>query len=234
MDELLSIDSGSIGRFFRRWHGTTGSVSQFHLEAAPFVPSQLLEWHAMARLTDGPVTFQDHPIPLPDLMPDSRGMLNFWTENQSGNFWAVALDDEVFQVFTREGEDGNWVETGETLGHFLLHCTVREAVIGSEFKFTTFVDSSEINDAMESFELLKFNALASEEPQVKLWCSKDALARMAPPPTGYTEPGEQLMMITFAASSDPVIERYASRFGLEIPAAAEPSHQEIPYEPPPF
>lgn len=161
-------------------------------------------------------------------------MLNFWTENQSGNFWAVALDDEVFQVFTREGEDGNWVETGETLGHFLLHCTVREAVIGSEFKFTTFVDSSEINDAMESFELLKFNALASEEPQVKLWCSKDALARMAPPPTGYTEPGEQLMMITFAASSDPVIERYASRFGLEIPAAAEPSHQEIPYEPPPF
>ncbi|MFE9457983.1 hypothetical protein [Streptomyces californicus] len=77
-------------------------------------------------------------------------------------------------------------------------------------------------------------ALASEEPHVKLWCSKDALVRMAPPPTGYDSPGEQLWMLTFAAPSDSLIKRYASRFGLEISTEAESAPAELPYEPPPF
>ncbi|MFJ9949372.1 hypothetical protein [Kitasatospora sp. NPDC091207] len=209
-------------------------MSDVHLEVSPDVPAQLRDWHTMAALAGSPVTFQDRPISPQDLAPDSHGMLEFWAENQSGYFWAVDLNDDTLQVFFREDGKGDWTGTGETLGHFLLHCTVREAIIGSSSKFTIFVDSSEINEAMDSFEPLKFEALASEEPQVKLWCSEDAVVRMAPPPTGYAEPGEQLWMLTFAAPSDSCIERYASRFGLEGLAAAEPTRMEIPYEPPPF
>ncbi|WP_405359158.1 hypothetical protein OG535_07930 [Kitasatospora sp. NBC_00085] len=209
-------------------------MSDLHLEVGPYAPSQLLEWHAMAAHAESPVTFQDHPIPLQDLASDSRGMLEFWVENQNGHFWAINLNDGTLQVFSRENGKDDWIATSETLDHFLLHCTVREAIIGSSSKFTIFVNSSEINEALDSFEPLKFEALASEEPQVQLWCSEDALVRMAPPPTGYAEPGEQLWMLTFAAPSDSGIERYASRFGLEGVTATEPTRTEIPYEAPPF
>jgi len=161
-------------------------------------------------------------------------MLEFWVENQNGYFWAVDLEDDRLQVFSREAGRSDWTGTGEVLSDFLLHCTVREAVIGGASKFTTFVDASEINEALESFEPLKFGALGSEEPQVKLWCSEDALVRMAPPPTGYAGPGEHLWMLTFAAPSDSRIERYASRFGFEGLIGAEPARVELPYEPPPF
>ncbi|MGW0999875.1 hypothetical protein ACWD5V_42775 [Streptomyces sp. NPDC002523] len=161
-------------------------------------------------------------------------MLEFWVENQNGHFWAVDLDDDRLQVFSREAGEGGWTGTGEVLGDFLLHCTVREAVIRGASKFTTFVDASEINEALESFEPLKFVALCSEEPQVKLWCSEDALVRMAHPSTGYAGPGKQLWILTFAAPSDSRIERYASRFGLEGLTGAEPARVELPYEPPPF
>ncbi|MCH0563133.1 hypothetical protein [Streptomyces sp. MUM 2J] len=161
-------------------------------------------------------------------------MLEFWVENQNGYFWAVNLDDDRLQVFSRRAGEGDWARSGEFLSEFLLHCTVREAVIGSASKFTTFVDASEASEALESFEPLKFGALDSEEPQVKLWCSEDALVRMAPPPMGYAGPGEQVWMLTFAALSDSAIERYASRFGLESLARAEPARAELPYEPPPF
>ncbi|OEJ35332.1 hypothetical protein BGK67_32180 [Streptomyces subrutilus] len=180
------------------------------------------------------MTFQDRPVAFRDLTPDSLGMLEFWVENQNGYFWAVDLDDDILQVFSREAGGGGWMRTGEVLSDFLLHCTVREAVIGGSSKFTTFVDAAEINKALESFEPLKFVALGSEEPEVKLWCSEDALVRMAPPPTGYAGPGEQLWMLTFAAPSDSRIERYASRFGLENLAKAETARVELPYEPPPF
>ncbi|MET9402762.1 hypothetical protein [Kitasatospora sp. NPDC002965] len=234
MDELLTIDPDSVGRFLRRWYGTVEGVGDLHLGASPHLPSQLLEWHAMAAQIGSPVTFQDHPVSLRDLAPDSRGMLKFWVESQNGHFWAINLDDDTLQVFSREDGRVEWAGTGETLSHFLLHCTVREAIIGSSSKFTVFVNSSEINEAMDSFERLKFEALASEEPQVKLWCNEDSLVRMAPPPTGYAEPGEQLWMLTFATPSDSSIERYASRFGLEGMTTAEPACSEIPYEPPPF
>ncbi len=161
-------------------------------------------------------------------------MLEFWVENQNGYFWAVDLDDDRLQVLSREAGEGDWTGTGEVLGDFLLHCTVREAVIGSASKFTTFVDASEIIEALASFHPLKFVALDSEEPQVKLWCSEDALVRMAPPPTGYAGTGEQLWMLTFAAPSDPPVERYASRFGIRGLTETEPARMELPYEPPPF
>ncbi|MBB4906267.1 hypothetical protein [Actinophytocola algeriensis] len=234
MDELLSIGSGSVGRFLRRWYGNVESVSDVHLDASLHVPAELVEWHAAAALAGVPVTFQDRPVALRDLAPDSRGMLEFWVENQNSYFWAVDLDDDRLQVFSREAREGGWTGTGEVLGEFLLHCTVREAVIGGASKFTTFVDASKIDLALESCEPLKFVALGTEEPQVKLWCSEDALVRMAPPPTGYAGPGERLWMLTFAAPADASIERYASRFGLERLTEAEPARVELPYEPPPF
>ncbi|MFJ8010715.1 hypothetical protein [Streptomyces fagopyri] len=234
MDELLSINLDSVGRFLRRWYGTGESASDVHLDASPYVPAELVEWHRVAALAGGPVTFQDRPVAPQDLVPDARGMLEFWVENQNGYFWAVDLNDDRLQVFSREAGEGDWMRTSEVLSDFLLHCTVREAVIGGASKFTTFVDASETNEALESFEPLNFAALGSEEPQVKLWCSEDALVRMAPPPTGYAGPGEQLWMLTFAAPSNSRIERYASRFGLEGLTGATPARVELPYEPPPF
>ncbi|MEV7087615.1 hypothetical protein AB0O07_17200 [Streptomyces sp. NPDC093085] len=234
MDELLSINSNSVERFLRRWYGTAESVSRVHLDARPYVPAELIEWHMAAALAAGPVTFQDRPVTPRDLVSDSSGMLEFWVENQNGYFWAVDLNDGRLQVFSREAGEGGWTGTSEVLRDFLLHCTVREAVIGGASKFTIFVDASEINEALESFEPLKFAALSSEEPQVRLWCSEDALVRMAPPPTGYAGPGEQLWMLTFAAPSDSRIERYTPRFGLEGLTEAKPARLELPYGPPPF
>lgn len=202
--------------------------------ASPNVPAELVEWHTAAALVGRPVTFQDRPIALQDLAADSRGMLEFWIENQSGCFWAVDLGDARLQVFSREEKDGGWTETGEILSDFLLNCTVREAVIGGAFKFTVLVDASEVNEVLKSFEPLKFEALGSEEPEVKLWCSEDALVRMAPPPAGYSQPDGQLWMLTFAAPSDSSIERYSSRFGLEGFTKSSPARVVPPYEPPPF
>lgn len=234
VDELLSIGSDSVGRFLQRWYGTARSVSNVHLDVIPCVPAELVEWHAATALVGGPVVFQDRPVTPRDLAPDSCGMLEFWAENQNSYFWAVDLDDDTLQVFYREAGGGDWIGTGEILRDFLLHCTVREAVIGGASKFTTFVDASEIEEALDLFEPLMFVALASEEPQVKLWCSEDALVRMAPPPTGYADPDEQLWMLTFAAPSDSHIERYLSRFDLEVLVEDEPARVELPYEPPPF
>ncbi|WP_246127343.1 hypothetical protein [Embleya hyalina] len=234
MDELLSIESDSVRRFLRRWYGTVEVVNDVHLDTSSCVPAELIEWHAAAAHARGPVTFQDRPVAPRDLAPDARGMLEFWVENQNGYFWAIDLNDDALQVFSREAGESGWAGTGEALGDFLLHCTVREAVIGGASKFTNFVDISEVNDALESFEPLKFVALCSEEPQVRLWCSEDALVRMTPPPTGYATPDEGRWMLTFATPSDYSIERYASRFGLKGLAELESARVELPYEPPPF
>lgn len=234
VDELLSVQSESVGRFLRRWYGTAENVLDVSLDVSPYAPAELVQWHTEAALTGGRVTFQDRPVAPRELAPDPHGMLVFWVENQNGYFWAVDLADDRLRVFSRETAAGSWTGSGELLGDFLLHCTVREAVIGGASKFTTFVDASEVKEALESFEPLKFVALDSEEPQVKLWCSKDALVRMAPPPTGYEGPGEQLWMLTFAAPSDSHIEPYASRFGLTVLPEAAPARAELPYEPPPF
>lgn len=161
-------------------------------------------------------------------------MLKFWVENQNGYFWAVDVGDDRLQVFSSQAGESVWTGAGEVLGNFLLHCTVREAVIGGASKFTVFVDASGLQEALESFSPLDFVALCSEEPQVTLWCSEDALVRMAPPPTGYADPGQQLWMLTFAAPSDSCIEQYASRFGLEGLTEVEPAQVELSYEPPPF
>ncbi|MFH9607485.1 hypothetical protein [Streptomyces sp. NPDC017448] len=91
MNELLSIDSDSVGRFLQRWYGTARSVSDVHLEAIPSAPAELVEWHTAAALVGGPVTFQDRPVTPQGLAPDSCGMLEFWAENQNGCFWAVDL-----------------------------------------------------------------------------------------------------------------------------------------------
>ncbi|MEW5531802.1 hypothetical protein [Streptomyces virginiae] len=232
MDELLSITSASVSRFLRRWYGVVDGAGGPQPATSPHVPGELIMWHKAADCVGRPVTFQDRPIALSNLAPDSSGMLEFWVENQNGYSWAVCLADGRRRVFSREGGRVDWVETEEALGDFLLHCTVREALIGSASKFTVFVDSSELDEALESFERLKFVALDSEEPQVELWCSDNALVRMAPPPMGYSTPGQQLLMLTFATPSDSQIERYASRFNLDM--QPEPAHSEPLYEPPPF
>ncbi|MFC4332572.1 hypothetical protein ACFPC0_33365 [Streptomyces andamanensis] len=234
MEELLSIDASSVQRFLRRWYGAAEGASDVLLDINSCAPDQLAAWHTAVALVDGPVTFQDRPVAPGDLEPDCRGMLEFWIENQNSCFWAVDLNDERLQVFIREAGEKDWTGTGEVLGDFLLHCTVREAVIGAVSKLTIFVDTEEADEVLESFQPLKFTALGSEEPQVRLWCSGDALVRMAPPPTGYESPGEQLWMLTFAAPSDMGIERYASRFGHEGVTQAAPARVELPYEPPPF
>ncbi|NMO57750.1 hypothetical protein HH310_42130 [Actinoplanes sp. TBRC 11911] len=234
MDEPRSLVAGGVGQFLRRWYGLVPAASSGAVPVGFAVPSELADWHAVTARATVPVTFQDHPIAFADLSPDPDGMLTFWVENQHGYFWAVDLKDPQRRVFCREVASDEWEPAGEDLRRFLLHGTLREAIFGADKKFTVFVDDSLVDDALESFSVLDFPALAGEEPGTKIWSSVDALARVGAPPAGYDRPGEQLQMITIAVPNDTSIETYGSRFGLEISDEAVTLPVEIPYEPPPF
>ncbi|GGU54475.1 hypothetical protein GCM10010502_00700 [Kitasatospora aureofaciens] len=234
MDELLSIGRDSVNRFLQRWCGSTGVADAIEAGMEPAVPPELAEWHAAVARVGAPVIFQDHPVALPDLAPAADGMLTFWRENQHGYYWAIHAGRSDRQVFCTESGSRDWHSTGQGLGQFLLHCTVREAIIGSKRKFTTFIDKSMSNDALQSFLPLNFSALSSEESETRLWCSADALARLAVPLVGYEQPGEQLWMLTISVQHDSTIQDYASRFGHHVSEDVDPPLLEDLDEPPPF
>ncbi|MET7426675.1 hypothetical protein [Dactylosporangium sp. NPDC005555] len=222
MDDVLPLGAGSVEQFLLRWYGPTGS-SRVGAAAVSFAaPSELIEWHAAAERAGRPVTFQDHPIALGDLSPDPGGMLTFWVENQHVYYWAVNLSDPESRVFCREIGSEEWQFVGEDLGKFLLHCTVREAIIGAARKFTVFVAESSLNDALELFSVLDFAALVSEDPETRIWSSSDALASVTVPPVGYGSPDEQFWMITIAVAADTSVEKYGSRFGLDLSGEIDP------------
>lgn len=233
VNEPMSLGAGTVDQFLLRWYGSVGSPIPSAADVGFSVPSELAEWHVAAARAGVPVTFQDYPIALADLSPDAEGMLPFWVENQHGCFWAVNLQDPESRVFSREFGSDDWQPAGENLGNFLLHCTIREAIVGAARKFTVFVDESVLGDALEPFSVLDFPALANEEPETRIWSSVDALARVAVPPVGYGRPNEKLWMITIAVSSDTSIAKYGSRFGLETPGEDVDPPIDI-YEPPPF
>jgi hypothetical protein len=235
VDELLSLDAGGVDRFLLRWYGPVASSGVGAVATPSFaVPSELTAWHVAAAHAQVPVTFQDHPIALEDLSLNPDGMLPFWVENQHGYYWAVNPKDPESRVFFRESGSTDWKPAGEDLGKFLLHCTIREAIIGAPKKFTVFVADSLLGDALELFSVLDFPALASEEPETRIWSSSDALARVAVPPVGYGRPDEQLWMITVAAAHDTSIKKYGARFGLDVSDEIVPPANAVSEEPPPF
>ncbi|MFJ4006752.1 hypothetical protein ACIPWL_25335 [Streptomyces sp. NPDC090023] len=217
MDELLSIDRDSVRVFLQRWYGFAGSVARETACMESDVPPELAEWYQTSLLTGVPVTFQDHPIDVTALVREADGMLPFWVENQHGFYWAVNPSRDDRQVFCRESGASEWRTTGESLETFLLHCAVREAIIGAEWKFTEFIEESKLQDSLQNFSRLNFVSLASEEPEATLWCGMDSLARLTLPPAGYGRPDEQIWMLTIAASNEANIQKCASRFGQQLP-----------------
>lgn len=162
-------------------------------------------------------------------------MIVFWVENQSGYYWAIDADREERQVFVRECASDEWRDTGESLDRFLLHCTVREALIGTESKFSAVVPDSVLHGALADFSALPFRPFASESPLARLLCSGNALARVAPPPVGYAPADESSWMLTIATARGEGIEEY--RPGLdpyilarpERPQPVEVSFDDLPF-----
>ncbi|MEU4164457.1 hypothetical protein [Actinoplanes sp. NPDC026670] len=219
-----------VREFLRWWYGPVLNPSPGATTADVAVPSELADWHLAAASAGVAVTFQDHPIALAKLAPEPGGMLPFWAENQHGHHWAA---DSGKQVFARESGSEDWLPTGEDLRGFLLHCTIREAIIGAPEKFTVFVPESLLSDALESFEPLDFPALASEEPETRLWAAAGALARVTLPPVGYGHPSEQLWMITVAVPRGADIAGFEARFGVPSSGGgAAPAAGHPPEEPP--
>jgi len=216
MDELLLGGMASTSYFLGRWYGSSEDLGISEITADALAPVELARWHAMVARIGVRVFFQDRPIALQDLERDSSGMLSFWVENQNGYYWAFNPDDSEHLVFFRASGSNTWKQAGETLEGFLLHCTVREAIIGTDRKFTVLVPDSQLVEDLESFSQLSFPALASEEPVTRMWSSDDALVRVAAPPVGYEQPGKQLCMLTFAVPYYGNIEKYASRYGLNL------------------
>jgi hypothetical protein len=234
VDELQPFDAGGVEQFLSRWYGARGNSDDDFTAARSGIPRELAEWHAAVVRTGVPVVFQDYPIALEDLSSGGDGMLPFWAENQHGFYWAVSLGDTESRVFCRESGSEAWIPTGEDLGRFLLHCTIREAVIGAAKKFTVFVDEPLLSDALESFSVLDFPALASEEPETTIWSSVDALARVAVPPVGYGASNEQLWMVTVAVAENASLEKYESRLGVEPLDKMVFRSNDLPDEAPPF
>ncbi|MFD1364965.1 hypothetical protein [Actinoplanes sichuanensis] len=220
-----------VREFLRWWYGPGLDSPAGALTADAAVPPDLAQWHSVAARAGVPVTFQDRPIALTRLSPEPGGMLPFWAENQNGHHWAV---DSRNRVFARESGSEDWLPTGEDLRGFLLHCTIREAIIGAPEKFTVFVPESVLGDALESFEPLGFPALASEEPETRLWAGAGALARVTLPPVGYEHPSEQLWMITVAVPRGADIQGYEARFGVPSSGGVTGPAAGRPPEEPPF
>lgn len=209
----------SIRRFVLRWYGSAGDSASgsSRVGAAAGLPRALVEWHAVASSEGVNITFQDHPIPLSKLRREIGGMLPFWIENQHSVYWAVNTESSTDEVFFRTSGTSSWRSAAESIEEFLLHCTVREAIIGAPWKFTTFVAESDLREAMDEFMSLRFPALASEESATKLFCTNNVLARLTLAPVGYGQPGEEVRMLTIAAPQRSLLEIFADRFDVEIP-----------------
>jgi hypothetical protein len=210
MEELTSPRSDSVQRFLERWYGKIDNGDRPTFVKVEEIPQELLNWHYLARSTGKDVTFQDYPADLTDLHKLNDGMTVIWIENQGTYHWAINLDTKDLKVFYQESASNEWRDTGENLSRFLLHFTVREAIIGAGFKFTAIVPDSPLQGALTAFSQLPFRPAANEDPSTRLLCSHNALARVSPPPVGYDIPGKQSWMITVAATSGIEIQEYAA------------------------
>ncbi|GAA2112040.1 hypothetical protein [Actinomadura alba] len=221
MEELLKPRHDSVQRFLERWYGPASNGGDVIFPRAWEIPREIVDWHKAVASTGMSVTFADYPVALTDLKRSDDGMIVFWVENEKTYYWAIDPDLEEHEVFYRESASDVWRNTGETLGRFLLHCTVHEAIIGTESKFSAVAPpASALQNALTGFSPLPFRPLASEEPSTRLLCSSNALARIAPPPVGYARQGEQSWMLTIATVPGVNIQEY--RMGLEsyIPTGA--------------
>ena len=135
-------------------------------------------------------------------------MIVFWVENQNGYYWAIDANQTEHDVFYRENASSVWRHTGEKLDRFLLHCTVHEAIVRAENKFSAVVPTSSLQGALARFSPLPFRPLAHEDPATELLCSSDALARVAPPPVGYSHPGKPSWLLTIAAPRESSVQKY--------------------------
>ncbi|MFJ5230359.1 hypothetical protein ACIQBJ_10730 [Kitasatospora sp. NPDC088391] len=235
MEELLNPQSGSIRRFLKRWYGLAESGENATSSGAQEIPHEIVDWHEAAASTGVEVTFQDYPVEITNLKRSDDGMIAFWIENQNGYYWAIDPDREEREVFCREDASSSWRNTGEKLDHFLLHCTVREAIIGAESKFSAVVPTSAIRDALAGFSNLPFRPLANENSSTRLLCSSDALARVTPPPVGYSHEGEQSWLLAIAATSESSLRKYRISLECYIPAGAGRPHPiEVSIEDLPF
>lgn len=234
MDELLSIDVGSVRAFVRRWYGPWMESGGPRADAVRHLPDALADWHAVAASARVPITFQDHPIPISDVALEGDGMLPFWVENQNGYRWAVEVKAPGLPVYSQEWGSSGWAWAGEGIERFLVHCTVREAIIGAEQKFTAIVPDSLLVEALESFVSLPFVALASEEPETRVLVCGDALARLTVPPVGYDRAQERSWMLTVAAPDLSGIERHRARLGGDAAHDEGPFPEDVIDEPPPF
>ncbi|MEU4113937.1 hypothetical protein AB0F71_05515 [Kitasatospora sp. NPDC028055] len=235
MEELLNPQSDSIRRFLKRWYGSAASGET----ATPFealeIPHEILDWHQAAASTGVEVAFQDYPVALSDLKRSDDGMIVVWVENQNGYYWAIKSNREDHEVFFREDASSVWRDTGEKLDQFLLHCTVREAIIGAESKFSALVPASAIQDALAGFTPLPYRPLANESPATQLLCSSNALARVATPPVGYSRRGERIWLLTIATAPGSSVRQYRASLERYIPAEAgrprpaEASIEDLPF-----
>lgn len=200
------------------------------------IPHELVDWHAAAVATGVPVTFADRPVPPADLRRAADGMIVFWIENQHGYYWAVDPSTEDHAVFHREHSSDAWRPTGETLEEFLLHHTVREALLGAAAKFSAVLPTESLESGTPvGFAALSFPPAVNESPSARLLCSADVLARIAPAPAGYAPQGEERWMVTVATARGAHLLRY--RAGLEPYVLERPREAEraaVPFAAPPF
>ncbi|MFC1409730.1 hypothetical protein ACEZCY_26160 [Streptacidiphilus sp. N1-12] len=235
MEELLNPKGDSIRRFLERWYGVADSGENTASSRAQEIPHEIVNWHEAAASAGAKATFQDHPIALANLERSDDGMIIFWVENQNGYYWAIDPVREEREVFCREDASSVWRNTGEKLDLFLLHCTVREAIIGAESKFSAVVPTSALQGCLVGFSPLPFRPLENENPSTRLLCSSDALARVSPPPVGYSHGGEESWLLSIAATSESNVRKYRTSLECYIPpGAGRPHPAEVSIEDIPF
>ncbi|MDT0569375.1 hypothetical protein RM704_18165 [Streptomyces sp. DSM 3412] len=225
MEELTDPRRDSVRSFLARWYGRGGEGARGALPAGPSVPGiplELIDWHEAAAATGVDVVFQEYPVPLAELERSDDGMIVFWVENQGGYHWAVDPAQEGHPVHVRELGSDLWRDSGEPLEGFLLHSTVREAMLGADSKFSAVVPEPVLRDALTAFTALPFPPFANESPSARLYCGEDALARVAPPPAGYVpDGGEPSWMLTVAVAAGADVRRYRSSLESYVPAGAD-------------
>ncbi|WP_212818076.1 hypothetical protein [Polymorphospora rubra] len=235
MQEMINPRSDGVRLFLRRWYGPGGGRGNLLAPPARGVPHELAEWHKEASSVGSPVTFQDYPVPLSELTRSEDGMMVFWIENQGAYYWAVDPDEDDSVVVVREYGSDPWLTTGETLGRFLLHCTVREAIVGAESKLAAVVPESVLHgQVLTRLIPLGFPAMATESSSTRLFCRHDALVMVMPPPVGYSLPGESSWMAVVAVAHGQDVRKVdlgLADFVLSGEARVEPVDA---FEEPPF
>ncbi|MFD3619137.1 hypothetical protein ACFWWT_28620 [Streptomyces sp. NPDC058676] len=235
MEELKNLRHDSVRRFLERWYGVDRVGDTVAFPEMSGIPRELVEWHEAAASTGVDVTFQDYPIAPAELTRSGDGMIVFWVENQNGYYWAFDPDLAEHQVFVKESASDVWRDTGVTLDRFLLHCTVHEAIVGAESKFSAVVPESALQGALAAFSALPFSPPANDSPSARLLCSANALARVAPPPVGYAPEGERSWMLTIATVSGADVQEYRKDLESYNPTeVGRPQLIEVPIDDLPF